>query len=216
MSRAQTYLEIYDLLSREFGPQHWWPAESPFEVVVGAVLTQNTNWLNVTRAMGNLKTRGLLTFQALLHAPMEDVAECIRPSGYYNLKTARLKNLLLMIEKRYAGSLAELFADSLEDARRSLLSVKGIGPETADSILLYAGNLPIFVVDAYTYRMLSRHNLVGEECTYEEMQEEFMAHLTADAALFNEYHALIVKLGKEYCRKTNPLCERCPLQGINR
>lgn len=215
MSRADTYMEIYDLLYREFGPQNWWPGETAFEVIVGAVLTQNTNWSNVTKAIGNLKSRGLLDYGVLLHVGEEEIAECIRPSGYYNIKSVRLKNLLRVIEREYNGSLENLFADSLGNARENLLSAKGIGPETADSILLYGGNLPVFVVDAYTYRMLSRHSLIGEECSYREMQEEFMDNLPAEPQLFNEYHALIVKLGKEYCKKTNPLCERCPLQGVN-
>lgn len=215
MSRAGTFQEIYDLLYKEFGPQHWWPGETPFEIVVGAVLTQNTNWVNVKKAIGNLKMRGWLTFEALVHAPAEEVAQCIRPSGYYNLKTGRLQNLLQMIVQRYDGRLEDMLADRLDTARENLLSVKGIGPETADSILLYGGSHPVFVVDAYTHRIFSRHNLIGEECGYQEMQEEFMSNLPAEWQLYNEYHALIVKLGKEYCKKTTPLCEQCPLQWVN-
>ncbi len=207
--------EVYNLLFAHYGPQHWWPGDTPFEVLVGAVLTQNTNWANVTRAIGNLKEQGLLSFSPLLQAPLEVVAECIRPSGYYNVKAKRLKNLLLMIEGQYGGELENLLADSTDSARERLLAVKGIGPETADSILLYAGNHPIFVVDAYTHRVFSRHNLVPDESTYHEIQDAFTGRLPRDWRLYNEYHALIVMVGKEFCKKKTPLCECCPLSGVN-
>jgi len=187
--------------------------------MVGAVLTQNTNWLNVSRAIDNLKQDHLLSLHTLHHIPVELLAEKIRPSGYYNLKAARLKNLvgLLYEEGRNSGqSDAEIIRSFFEDdtavLRDRLLSVKGIGPETADSILLYGGGKPVFVIDAYTYRVLVRHGLVGEEADYGEMQEFFMDRLDEDAGLYNEYHALLVRLGKEFCKKRKPLCGQCPLR----
>ncbi len=209
-----TFYEIYENLLDHFGPQNWWPAETPFEMVIGAVLTQNTSWKNVDKALVNLKEADLLSFDTLCNLDQVSLATLIRPAGYYNLKAKRLKNLLQMIQNEYAGDLQSLLKDDLYHSRMMLLQVKGIGPETADSILLYAGNHPIFVVDAYTHRVFSRHNLVEEECSYEDVQERFMDNLPADSKLFNEYHALIVKVAKAYCKKNAPLCENCPLQGV--
>ena len=209
-----TFYEIYEILLDHFGPQNWWPAETPFEMVIGAVLTQNTNWKNVDRALANLKKADLLSFEALRDLDLANLATSIKPAGYYNLKAKRLKNLLQMIEDEYAGELRNLLEDDFYNARMMLLQVKGIGPETADAILLYAGGHPVFVVDAYTHRVFSRHNLLEEECSYEDVQERFMDNLPADSELFNEYHALIVKVAKAYCKKNAPLCEHCPLQGI--
>jgi len=205
-------IEIYDRLFAFFGPQHWWPGETPFEIIVGAVLTQNTAWTNVEKAIANLKDRGLLTFEAMVTLPHATLADLIRPAGYFNVKASRLHNLLGMIQDRYAGDL-DLFAqEELAALRQNLLEVKGIGPETADSILLYAAEKPTFVIDAYTHRLLSRHGLAAEEgADYHEMQELFMASLPNTPALFNEYHALIVRTGKEFCKKTNPRCAECPL-----
>lgn len=214
MKSKNRYVEVYERLHERFGPQGWWPGETPFEILVGAVLTQNTNWQNVEKAIDNLKARGWLNYQSLEAAPANEVAECIRPSGYYNVKSKRLKNLLVMIRDRYSGSLESLLGDETQLARDNLLSVKGVGPETADAILLYAGGHPVFVIDAYTHRVFSRHNLVPEETTYQEMQESFMSCLPCDQQLFNEYHALIVLVAKEYCKKRNPLCEQCPLKGV--
>ncbi|MEN8257277.1 MAG: endonuclease III domain-containing protein [Thermodesulfobacteriota bacterium] len=212
MHRLET---IYQHLYKFFGPQHWWPGDTPFEVLVGAVLTQNTNWGNVSRAINNLRQSDVLSLEALLALPVEQLAELIRPSGYYNLKAQRLKNLLAVLEQGVAetGNLADFFSQDLTYLREKLLSVKGIGPESADSILLYAAEKPIFVVDTYSHRFLSRHGLVAEETSYEEMQELFMAALPEDVALYNEYHALLVCLGKKFCKKTNPCCQECPLQG---
>ncbi len=205
-------IEVYDRLFAFFGHQHWWPGETPFEIIVGAVLTQNTSWTNVEKAIKNLKDQGLLTFECMVALPHAALAEHIRPCGYFNVKATRLHNLLAMIQSRFNGDL-DLFSQAeLPALRRALLEVKGIGPETADSILLYAANKPIFVVDAYTHRLLSRHGLAPEEgADYEEMQELFMSTLDHDPALFNEYHALIVRAGKEFCKKSQPRCRECPL-----
>jgi endonuclease III related protein len=205
---------LFDKLLAHFGPQHWWPGDSPFEVMIGAVLTQNTNWHNVERALANLRQEDLLSFESLEALPPEILADLIRPSGYYRLKAGRLKNLLAFIREEYGGDLDAFFGEEPTRLREKLLTVKGIGPETADSILLYAAGQPIFVVDAYTHRILSRHGLIYEEAGYEEIQELFMRTLPTEAALYNEYHALLVRLGKELCKKSQPLCSACPLQGL--
>nr|MBF0221309.1 endonuclease III domain-containing protein [Desulfobulbaceae bacterium] len=205
--------EIYDRLLTFFGPQNWWPGETPFEVMVGAVLTQNTSWTNVEKALTPLKNEGLLSFAALEAMPHELLAEKIRPCGYFNLKTTRLKNLLALIQRDYDGDLDLFLSEETQTLRQTLLSVKGIGPETADSIVLYAANKPTFVVDAYTYRVLSRHGIIAEdEGDYHLIQEIFINSLPLDTALFNEYHALLVQTGKNYCKKTNPKCSDCPLE----
>ncbi len=209
-----TFEEIYTLLYDHFGPQGWWPGDSPFEIMVGAVLTQNTNWGNVCKAISNLKEAGMLSFSRLSALPVDELAQLIKPSGYFNIKAKRLQNLLQMISERYNGRLDLFLETDLPSGREALLSVKGIGPETADSILLYAANHPIFVVDTYTHRIFSRHYLVAEESDYHSLQKEFHHRLPPQSALYNEYHALIVTLGKDYCRKTNPRCTQCPLQKI--
>ncbi|MFN2353834.1 MAG: endonuclease III domain-containing protein [Desulfopila sp.] len=203
--------EMYGALYAHYGPQNWWPGETALEMVVGAVLTQNTNWKNVDKAIANLKHAGVLGFEALCSVSHDELAERIRPAGYYNVKTKRLKNVLRMIMEEYDGDLQQLLDDGLESARSNLLAVNGIGEETADSILLYGAGHAIFVVDTYTHRVFSRHNLVEEECGYGDVQERFMDNLAADAVLFNEYHALIVRVAKEYCKKNTPLCGQCPL-----
>ena len=206
--------EMYQRLYAYFGPQHWWPGEGPFEIMVGAVLTQNTNWGNVEKAIDNLKRAGILSLTGMSSLPQALIAEYIRPAGYYNIKAGRLLNLFDLIRDRYSGDLEQLFSEDTEILRQSLLSVKGIGPETADSILLYAGNYPVFVVDAYTYRVLIRHDLIVEDFGYDEIQEFFMENLPLDADLFNEFHALLVRVGKEFCKKKRPRCESCPLHGL--
>ncbi|HSH12129.1 MAG TPA: endonuclease III domain-containing protein [Desulfurivibrionaceae bacterium] len=203
--------EIYQRLLDHFGPQHWWPGDTPLEIMVGAVLTQNTNWENVEKAIANLRRAELLDLQRLAEIPTGMLAELIRPSGYYNLKAVRLHNLLRSITAEHP-SLESFFAADRETLREQLLAVKGIGPETADSILLYAAGKPTFVIDAYTHRLLLRHGLIWEESDYYEMQELFLSSLPEDLALFNEYHALIVRVGKEFCRKTKPRCADCPLR----
>jgi len=204
--------ELYEKLWQVFGPQGWWPGETPFEVALGAILTQNTNWNNVAKVMARLKAEGLLSAQALTAASEAELAGLLRPAGYYNLKARRVKNFLAVLRDRYRGSMEALAGEDLETLRPELLAVKGIGPETADSILLYALNKPTFVVDAYTFRILSRHHLVPESCDYEELRRLFMDRLTADVGLYQEYHALLVRLGKEFCRP-QPRCEACFLNG---
>lgn len=204
---------MYRLLLEQFGPQGWWPAETPFEMMAGAVLTQNTNWENVKKALGNLEREGLLD-PARLHAlGVDALARAIRPAGYYNVKARRLKNLVRLIVERYGGEVSAMLGEGPGELRDALLGVNGIGPETADSIVLYAAGHPVFVVDAYTHRILSRHDLVDEEASYDEIQATFSDALPEDVPLFREFHALIVMAGKTYCRK-RPLCERCPLQGL--
>jgi endonuclease-3 related protein len=203
------FLRLYSV----FGPQHWWPADSGFEVMIGAILTQNTNWANVEKAILALKEKKNLNPKRLLKIPTRKLAGLIKSAGYYNLKAARLKNFLRFFFNCYSADIERMGAQDLVTLRRQLLAVKGIGPETADSILLYALKKPVFVIDAYTKRIFSRHRLLAEDVTYEQAQDIFMRNLKSDAVLFNEYHALLVKLGKDYCRKQNPKCEICPLHG---
>jgi endonuclease-3 related protein len=212
---TDSYNEAYRLLYDHFGPQDWWPGDTPFEIMVGAILTQNTNWLNVQKAINNLKLENLLSYQSLSQLTTDEIAQWIRPAGYYNLKARRLRNFLDMVANIYQGELDSFIEDDLNRARDNLLAVNGIGPETADSILLYACGHPIFVVDLYTHRVFSRHNLVMEETDYSTMQNIFMDHLLSDLQLYNEFHALIVRVAKTYCKKTKPLCEKCPLYGLN-
>ena len=203
---------LYQKLYSCFGPQYWWPAETAFEVMVGAILTQNTNWQNVEKAIDNLKNHKLLNPQALHRLPQARLTSLIRPAGYYNIKAKRLKHFLEFLFKTYNGSLKKMSCRNLGDLRQQLLSVNGIGPETADSILLYALSKPIFVVDAYTKRILLRHKLIRRDTSYDEIQSLFMNNLKTNVKLFNEYHALLVKLGKEYCLKKKARCEACPLK----
>ncbi len=202
-------LDIYQRLYAAFGPQHWWPGDSPFEVAVGAVLTQNTAWRNVERAIDNLKRADRLALEPLLVLSHEELAELLRPAGYFNVKARRLRNLLCHLDD-HGGEITAYLAGDLDTRRAELLDVNGLGPETVDSILLYAGNRPTFVCDAYTRRLLTRHGLIDEGATYEEMRALFMNHLPEEVALYNEYHALIVRTGYHYC-KPRPRCESCPL-----
>ena len=203
-------LDIYNKLHKEFGPMHWWPADSAFEVIIGAILTQNTSWKNVEKAIANLKKTGALTPSAMAGLKKKKLAALIKPAGYYNIKAERIRNFLDFLEEGYKGSLKRLFKEPTGSLRRKLLEVNGIGPETAVSILLYSALRPVFVVDAYTKRIFSRHKLISPSADYEEVQRVFTANLPRETRLFNEYHALIVNLGKDYCRK-RPLCGSCPL-----
>jgi endonuclease-3 related protein len=203
--------QVYHHLLKTLGPQHWWPGDTPFEIIVGAVLTQNTNWQNVVKAIRNLREADLLDPHALYNVPPEELEELIRPAGYFRVKARRLRSLLEFLIVRYDGSLEKMFRAGLPELREELLAVNGIGPETADSILLYAGDLPTFVVDAYTHRVLARHGWIGFEADYHQIQDYLLASLPQEVQLYNEFHALIVHLGKHYCKKTGPKCRECPL-----
>lgn len=207
-------LEIYEKLWSYFGPQGWWPAETPFEVCVGAILTQNTNWKNVEKAIRNLKEKGLLTPEALYNLSLEELAQLIKPCGFYNLKAKRIRNFLAFLMNTYQGNLKKMQEEPLEELRVKLLSIKGLGKETVDSILLYALEKPIFVVDAYTYRILNRHGIVAEVSSYDEIQEIFHNSLPKDIELFKEYHALIVECGKNFCKPNKTYCDKCPLNSL--
>jgi endonuclease-3 related protein len=246
---AQEIRNYYRALSRAWGAQHWWPAETEFEVIVGAYLTQNTAWTNVERALANLRRANLLSVEGIRAARLPRLQRLIRPSGYFRQKAARLKTFVAFLDDKYQGSLPRLFSQPTEKLREELLRLNGIGPETADSILLYAGNHPVFVVDAYTRRILDRHAIVPESTDYEDIRHLFQlslepvttepehgrsevqeplaagirgaahppsamssAHRTALTQVYNEMHGLIVGVGKNYCRKTKPICEACPLQ----
>ena len=209
-SKKRTLHEIYDKLYAFYGPQHWWPGDSPFEVAVGAILTQNTNWSNVEKAIANLKAARVLTARALHRVPAAELALLIRPSGYFNIKTGRLKAFLAFILTVYSGSMKRMGKSDTASLRQELLNVNGIGPETADSILLYALDKPVFVIDAYTKRVMSRHGILDHGASYDEYQRMFHELLVNNIRLFNEYHALLVMIGKDYC-KPKPLCENCPL-----
>jgi endonuclease-3 related protein len=210
MSQLQ---EAFEQLYEAYGPQHWWPGDNNFEMMVGAVLTQNTSWKNVERAIENLRESGALSVPAIHELSVEELSELIRPAGYFRLKAKRLKNLVTFVVDKCDGCLEEMFQGSLEDLRQQLLSINGIGPETADSILLYAGQRPTFVVDAYTARLVKRHGWLDFEADYYEIKSLFEDQLESDTQLFNEFHALIVRVGKEHCKKT-PVCQSCPLESL--
>ena len=246
---AQEIRNYYTALSRAWGAQHWWPAETQFEVIVGAYLTQNTAWTNVERALANLRRANSLSVEGIRAVRLARLQRLIRPSGYFRQKAARLKTFVAFLDDKYQGSLPRLFSQPTEKLREELLTLNGIGPETADSILLYAGNHPVFVVDAYTRRILDRHGIVPEKTDYEEVRQLFQtslepiaanqerrpaelrepldagirgaahppsamstAHRTALVQVYNEMHGLIVGVGKNYCRKSKPSCDDCPLQ----
>lgn len=203
-------LKIYKRLFSYYGHQHWWPGESPFEIAIGAILTQNTNWSNVEKAIKNLKDARLLSPERLHKIPKDRLAELIRPAGYYNIKAERIKAFVRFLMTDFSGDMEKMKSEESLSLRKRLLNVHGIGHETADSILLYALNKPVFVVDAYTRRVLSRHGIMGYKAAYDDYQRLFHKELDEDVALFNEYHALIVRVGKDFCRSI-PKCEKCPL-----
>lgn len=233
-------------LYRAWGRQHWWPAQSPFEVIVGAYLTQNTSWTNVERALSSLRQARILSIAGIRRTPVAKLERAIRSAGYFRQKAQRLKTFVRFLDRRYGGSLARMFSEPTAKLREELLALHGVGPETADSILLYAGNHPVFVVDAYTRRILERHQLIAADTTYEGIRrlfEQALAHLpeeppehapsitgdsphgfshppsrmstarrTPTVQVFNEMHGLIVGVGKNYCKKSQPECEQCPLR----
>jgi endonuclease III related protein len=232
--------QYYAALVARYGPQNWWPAQSQFEVIVGAYLTQNTNWSNVEKAIANLRRARTLSLTAMREMPLRKLEALVRPSGYFRQKARRLKAFIAFLDDKYSGSLARLFAQPTEKLRAELLELNGVGPETADSILLYGGNHPVFVVDAYTRRVLERHGVIGAKTGYEEIRaliENALSSATAEelhiqkpgldprhgasrmsraqrsdlAQHYNELHALIVRVGNHYCRSTAK-CEGCPLE----
>lgn len=211
---TDTLMKIYDLLYERFGPQNWWPAKTRFEVIVGAILTQSTSWRNVEKAISNLNDAGVLSPDGLLKTDIAKLAELIRPSGYYNTKARKLKAVADFLSENFGSDLDLLFGRPLDEVRRDLLGVYGIGPETADSILLYAGGFPSFVVDAYTRRIFGRLGIMPADLSYEEARNFFMENLPSSARLYNEYHALIVRLGKEVCISQNPKCNLCPVRHL--
>lgn len=213
---AGSLVEIYDLLYERFGPQNWWPAKTQFEVIVGAILTQSTSWRNVEKAISNLNDAGVLSLDGLLKIDIHELAELIRPSGYYNMKARKLKAIVSFLSENSDSDGDTLLGRPLDEVRRELLGVYGVGPETADSILLYAGGCPSFVVDAYTRRIFGRLGILPTELSYDKVRSFFMENLPSSARLYNEYHALIVRLGKEICTSRNPKCDLCPVKPLAR
>ena len=211
MQKRDILLKIYNSLYNYFGPLNWWPGDTPFEIMIGAILTQNTSWSNVEKAINNLKKENLLEPRKLYRISREELAQLIKPSGYYNIKARRLKNFINLFVNDFEGSAKKIFSGDSGELRKKLLNVNGIGPETADSILLYAGRKPFFVVDAYTKRIFSRHKLISEDASYHQIQEFFSQNLDRDVKLFNEFHAQIVMLGKTICTSKNPDCAKCPI-----
>ena len=204
-------VEMYHKLYQAFGPQYWWPGDAPFEVAVGAILTQNTNWGNVEKAIKNLKHQKVLSAKAIHQMPASELALLIRPAGYFNIKAKRLKSFVDFLSNDFHGSMKKMKKDDMHPLREKLLNINGIGPETADSILLYALEKPSFVIDAYTKRVLSRHKIMEDDRPYDDFQKLFHASLQRTVQLFNEYHALFVKVGKTCCKRQAPLCDECPL-----
>jgi len=210
-------LNIYQRLRDFFGPLSWWPGDSKLEIMVGAILTQNTNWQNVSRAISRIKEYNLLKVTELYNIDEKYLAQLIKPCGYYNLKAKRLKNFINYFYRLYDGSTEKMFVRDCYSLREELLGINGIGQETADSILLYAGEKPIFVVDSYTRRILERHKMIqcdSNKDSYEKIQAFFMNNLPKDHNLYNEFHAQIVMVGKNYCKLGKPDCQKCPLSSI--
>jgi endonuclease-3 related protein len=208
-------LSFYKEMHARFGHRNWWPGESPLEVCVGAVLTQNTAWRNVVKAIDNLKAASALDLLRIYEMPHDELGELIRPAGYFNVKATRLGNLVRHIVENHNGDLDSLFSLPTEKLREKLLFVNGVGKETADSIILYAANMPIFVVDAYTKRVLHQHGLINEKADYDQVQELFHSSLPRDTALYNDFHAQFVAVGHHYCKR-KPLCNHCPLVKFTR
>jgi len=202
----------YLALQGRFGPQHWWPARTRLEVILGAILTQNTAWHNATLALRNLRQSGLLSWEGLRRADLPSLEACVRPAGFYRQKARTIRNFVDWLSQRHAGSIYRLFSQPPEELRRQLLELRGLGPETVDTILLYAGQRPLFVADAYSRRVLARHGFVTAAAGYHETQDFLHAHLPRHALLFNEFHALLVEVGKKHCNPRSPRCAGCPLE----
>ena len=211
MTVSKRIVALYNSLHAHYGPQNWWPADSALECILGAILTQNTAWKNVEKAIKNLKSNDLISIEKFDSLPTKRLATLIRSSGYFNQKAIKIKNFINFVKRDYGGDLEKMLDEDTNELREKLLHIKGIGPETVDSILLYAAKKPIFVVDAYTYRILSRHGLIPEQTSYNEIQELIMDSVPKDTQIYNEFHALFVRVGKEHCKK-NPICEGCPLE----
>ncbi len=205
------FYAIYETLFAYYGPLHWWPGESPLEISIGAILTQNTGWTNVEKALYNLKQSNVLNVPSLQQIAPEALAELIRPAGFYRAKTSYIKNFIAFLTRQFGGSFERMAAQPSDVLRPQLLMLKGIGPETADAILLYVCARPAFVIDAYTRRIFSRHGLTPENAPYLEIQAHFTAALPIDSQLYNEYHAQIVMIGKTFCKRSQPDCAHCPL-----
>jgi len=211
-NRQQVLLEYYHRLLAELGPQGWWPARTRLEVILGAILVQNTAWQNARLALARLRKAGSLNLARLRDMPRSELEDYIRPAGFYRQKARTIQNFLDWLGRAHAWSLDRLFERPTDEVRRELLSLKGLGPETVDAILLYAGRHPWFVADAYTRRILARHELVPAADGYAAVQQFLHQHLPADHTLYNEYHALLVEVGKRYCRNPAPRCDACPLR----
>jgi endonuclease-3 related protein len=209
-------IEIYHKLLAAFGHRRWWPAQTIDEVIIGAILTQNVAWKNATVAIDNLRKHNLLTLEVIHEASISEIATLIKPTRFYNQKAQKLKYFIDFLFYKYGGNLDVLFSQDTGELRRELLDIKGLGEETADSILLYAGEKPVFVIDAYTKRIFSRLGLTGGEWSYREYQQFFMERLVKDVKLYNDYHAQIVHLGHAYCKKHEPECMPCPLNKLCR
>lgn len=210
---SDTLRLFYDQMAAHYGPTHWWPGDTPFEICIGAILTQNTAWTNVEKAIANLKREQLLTPRAILAADQGTLETALRPSGYFRQKAVRVRGFARHLVDHYGGSVARMAKRPLAELRHELLALHGIGPETADDILLYACEKPVFVVDAYTRRILSRHGLAPGDIQYEPLRRLFEEHLEADVAYFKEYHGLIVWTGKDFCN-SHPKCAGCPLEPL--
>jgi endonuclease III related protein len=213
-SQIPVLSDYFHALYDAYGPQHWWPGRSRFEVIIGAILTQNSSWTNVVAAIKNLRSARLLTPSAINAVPLAKLARLIRPSGYFRQKAKKLKSFTHFLFSVHSGSLTRMFRTPTTTLREQLLAVHGIGPETADSILLYAGDHPVFVIDAYTRRILERHGFATPKHSHEDLRTFFEISLPRDTQLFNEFHALIVHTGKHFCRKSNPTCSTCPLNSF--
>lgn len=209
-------LDVFNRLLHHFGPRHWWPAETPFEVVVGAILTQQVAWRNVEKAIANLKEAGCLSPKGILAVPEEALWAMIRPTRFYRQKAARLREFCRMVVEEFEGNLDALFALDAPVLRSRLLAINGIGEETADSIILYAAQQPVFVIDNYTKRITARLGWQDGNVSYAALQRWFTEHLPRETALYNEYHALIDALGHNICLKEKPRCTECPLGGLCR